>query len=206
MSYGLIATAARTVNAVKHRALDQNVAVSLHNSAEWRGLTRCLDLPSVVLDGVGALLRLHLTCLLPLRDDRRYPDWVSPAVRAGQVCVFNGWWAPAAALWQLFPRLYGSSANLTGQPPATTVAQARCYFGPDAAVLDDETMVAAPRSPSASTVVRVDRRGRLGLHRSGAHDRAGPTDYLGQLARQVGLTRNRGGIVSQEQGAEGHLS
>lgn len=190
MSYGVVATAAWRVNAAKGRALDQNVAASVHHPAEWHRLASVLDLPQHALHASSELLRLHLTVLLPLRREASPCGWFAPAVRDGQACVFDGRWAPTAALWDRYPRLYGSSANRTGMPPATSAAEARAYFGSDCAVVDGDALGGPSPARTASTIVRLDRRGRLSLHRSGAHDpaqRAGPAGYLRQLAELTGL-------------------
>lgn len=197
MTYGLVATTALAINASKGRAHDQPVAVSLHDPTEWHRLVPCLDLPPTALDSAVELLGLHLSVLLPLRPGTLLPGWLSPAVRAGRLFVFNGRWAPTAAVWDRFPRLYGSSANRTGQPPATSAAQARRALGPDCVVIDGDALAGGSRPLAASTVVRLDRRGELSLHRSGAHDQAvasQPDVYLGQLAGLVGLpVRNADG-------------
>lgn len=195
MTYGLVATAARVINVVKSRPLDQPVAASLHDPSEWQRLVPCLDLPTSVLDAVVALLDRHLSLLLPLRPEAAPPSWVGPAVRAEQVCVFNGRWAPTAVIWERFPRLFGSSANRTGQSPATSAAQARAIFGPDCAVVDGDAL-GGSRRLAASSMVALDRHGRLSLQRSGAHDQSHgrasapqPEAYLAWLADLVGLPR-----------------
>lgn len=190
MTYGLVATTAERINAVKHRSPSQSVAVSLHNRTEWLRVSRCLDVPATALDGVVAMLGRQLTLLLPLRVETPYRRWLRPAVRAGRLSAFNGRWAPTAALWERFPQLYGSSANPTGRPPATSADTARDYFGSACVVVDGGKLAAASGPTAASTVVAVDRCGRLRLHRPGADDlrwTARPNTYLSWLSDRVGL-------------------
>ncbi|MBB2891910.1 Sua5/YciO/YrdC/YwlC family protein [Flexivirga oryzae] len=191
LAYGVVATRARAVNACKGRALDQNVAASMHDRSEWERLAPEIDLPATVLRSVRALLELRLSLLLPLRDRMAHPDWFTPAVRDGNLAVFNGYWEPTATLWEAFPRLYGSSANLTGQPPAASAAEARAHFGPHQVVVDagESTPTSGPRR--SSTMLRLDRAGGICLHRSGAQDSAsglGAQAYLARLADRVGLS------------------
>jgi L-threonylcarbamoyladenylate synthase len=57
-----------------------------------------------------------------------------------------------------------TSANRSGQPPATTVAEARAAFGDEVAVYLDGGVCAG----TPSTVVAVDEAGRLRVLRAGA--------------------------------------
>lgn len=174
MSYGLVATSAETVNATKRRPIDQNVAVSLHNQSEWQRVAPSIDLPAASLDGVPALLSRRLTLLLPLRSRVPLPGWVTPAVRDGYLAVFNGHWAVTARLWERFPRLYGSSANITGEPPAASAADAVAMFGGAVPVIDGDSLRGRHSAGTASTMVRFDRAGRLWPYRAGAQDAADP--------------------------------
>ncbi len=190
MAYGVVATTAEAVNALKKRPLDQDVAVSVHDRSQWDGMAAAIDLPPAVLDAVGALLRSRITVLVPLRRGVRYPPWIDPAVRDGELAVFDGYWEPAASLWERFPRLYGSSANITGEQPAESAGQAAAMLGDACPVVDADAM-AGPRGRRwASTMARIDRTGRLDLHRSGAHDASSgltATEYVRRLAASVGL-------------------
>lgn len=190
MAYGVVATRAHEVNAIKRRPADQNVAVSLHDRRQWEGLLPSIDLPPTALKAVGALLARRLSVLMPLRGSGAHPPWVSPAVRDGYLAAFNGYWTATACLWQEFPQLYGSSANVTGSGPAASASEARAMFGADCAVVGADRLDGQSGHRSASTMVRIDRTGRLALHRSGAHDTArglGPDAYLRDLASSVGL-------------------
>ncbi len=75
-------------------------------------------------------------------------------------------WAPLAQLWDQFPRLYGSSANRTGQPPAASAADAVGIVGTDALVVDGDALRDLGSAHAASTMVRVAPDGELGLYRT----------------------------------------
>jgi tRNA A37 threonylcarbamoyladenosine synthetase subunit TsaC/SUA5/YrdC len=185
MTYGIVATNPYAVNALKHRPPDQNVAVSLHNAREWRDVAPSLDLPAELLPRVGALLRLRLSLLVPLRASVPHPDWINPAVRDGYLAMFSGWWAPLARLWDEFPRLYGSSANRTGQSPAASAAEAVAMVGTAAPVVNADAFRDLGRAHAASSMVRVAPDGELCLYRRGANDAASgldPEAYLRHLA------------------------
>jgi tRNA A37 threonylcarbamoyladenosine synthetase subunit TsaC/SUA5/YrdC len=191
MAYGLLATSASTINAAKGRAAGQAVAASLHDEAEWQRLVPSIDVPPAALAGVIALLDQRLSVLLPLRREVPHPPWLGPAVRDGQLCLFNGRWARTAALWERFPRLFGSSANLTGRAPAASAAQAIAMLGVRCPVVEVRTAGDPPRRRLASTIIRVDRGGRIALHRAGIHTAMAsqsPDTFLRQLADAVGLT------------------
>lgn len=72
------------------------------------------------------------------------------------------WCAGLAAL--LGRPITATSANPSGQPPATSVEMARSYFGSEVAYLDG-----GPSSPGPpSTVVAIDETGALEVLRAGA--------------------------------------
>lgn len=192
LSYGIVATTAPAVNRLKRRPSGQNVAVSMHDRTQWHQVKPGIDLPPAALDAVGFLLERRLSVLVPVRSTMSLPRWVAPAVRDGYLAVFDGSWAPTARLWQQFPRLYGSSANPTGRPPATSAAQAAAAFGDACAVVDADGLDGPPGSRWASTMVRIDPTGLLELHRSGAQDTTSglpSNEYCDDLADAVGLTR-----------------
>ena len=204
MTYGLVATRAGAVNAAKDRPLDQPVAVSLHDRTQWRRVAPLIDLPADRLPMLVALLRERLSLLVPVRDAARLPAWVLPAVRGGELAVFSGWWAPLAALWDRFPRLYGSSANRTGEPPVTSAADAARTLGARAPVIDGDALRDPRRVHAASTMVRVAPDGQLGLYRRGAQDAASGLDidaYLGRLASIASDDRVHGGRGHRGDGA-----
>lgn len=190
MAYGLVATSATAINALKGRVLNQPVAVSLHDPSEWRRVAPSIDVPAAALDAVAALLNRRLSMLVPLRSEVPHPGWVAPAVRNGYLGAFNGRWARTAVLWDRFPRLFGSSANVAGEPPAASAAEALAMFGAECLVVDVDGPVGESSRRWASTMVRLDRHGRLGLHRAGAHDAGlglAPDEYLRRLAASVDL-------------------
>lgn len=191
MTYGVVATSARTVNAVKGRPLDQNVGVSLHDRGEWERVAPSIDLPPAALDAAIALLQQRFSLLLPVSSLVPAPDWVGPAVRDGYLAAFNGYWTETAPLWDRFPRLFGSSANVTGELPADSAARAAEMFGADCAVLEVPALEGHPAGRSASAMIRIDRSGGLVLHRPGAQSAVSgvaPVEYLQQLAAEVGLS------------------
>jgi tRNA A37 threonylcarbamoyladenosine synthetase subunit TsaC/SUA5/YrdC len=195
MAYGLVATSAWKINAVKGRALDQNVAVSLHDQSVWRRMLPSIDVPVATLKGVVALLDRRLSLLLPLRADRPCPGWVASAVRDRRLGAFNGRWDATAAVWERFPRLYGSSANRAGEAPAGSARDARAALGRQCVVIDGDGLGDPSRAPAASTMVQLDRRGRLSLYRSGAHDQAWRNRseaYVRHLGDLVGLPAHGG--------------
>lgn len=168
MTYGIVATSPRVVNALKGRPADQNVGVSVHDRDEWQAVLPCLDLPAGWPARVRALLDRRLSLLVPLRSS--HPEWLAPAVRNDYLAVFDGRWEPVARLWDGFPRLYGSSANRTGQRPAATAAEAIDNFGSDAVVVDADALRDSGRQHGASTMVRISSDGELDLHRPGIQD------------------------------------
>lgn len=193
MAYGVVATSARAVNALKRRPLTRNVAISLHDPWRRGQTARVIDLPVTARDAVVALLRQRLTVLVPLRRRMPLPAWMRPAARDGYLAIFDGSWARTARLWKRFPVVYGSSANLTEQPPAATVAEAVAMFGPECPVIDGDAVRESASARRTSTMIRIDRVGRLDLHRSGAQDTASGlarAEYLRRLAASLGLPRD----------------
>lgn len=185
MTYGIVATSPEAVNALKGRPLDQHVAVSLHASGEWQRVAAGIDVPPGVVPRLAALLRERLSLLVPLRDGDAHPSWVGPAIRDGYLALFDGWWAPAARLWNGFPRLYGSSANRTGQSPAATATEAVAVVRGQAPVVDGDALRDLGRPHAASSMVRVSRDGELSLYRRGAQDSASglaPDAYIRHLS------------------------
>lgn len=194
MTYGIVATRPSVVNALKGRPPRQPVAVSLHDPDEWQRVTPALELPDDLLPMVVMLLRERLSLLVPVRAPKRLPEWTRPAARDGQLALFNGWWAPVAPLWDRFPRLYGSSANRTGQPPAACAADATAMLGDRVRVIDGDALRDAGSIHAPSTMVRVGRDGRLHPHRQGAQDAASGLDldtYVRRLAASGTAERAR---------------
>lgn len=189
MAYGVVATTARAVNAVKGRPLEQNVGVSVHDRSLWQDVAAALDIPPAAIDSVAALLRRRLTVLAPVNDYAAGLEWTVPAIRDGQLAMFDGRWAATADLWERFPLLYGSSANRTGAPPVSNAHDAREEFGEECAVIDVVERD-APGERWSSTMVRVDEAAGLEMHRSGAQDRSSgltPDDFIRHIVATVGL-------------------
>lgn len=110
----------------------------MHDSAEWDQVAPSLDLPPEMIPRIVAMLRRErLSLLVSLRAAASPPDWIGPAAAGGYLAIFSGRWAPLARLWEEFPRLYGSSANRTGQRPPRP--KPRTFSAP---------------TPSSSTVTR----------------------------------------------------
>jgi tRNA A37 threonylcarbamoyladenosine synthetase subunit TsaC/SUA5/YrdC len=183
-AYMVVATSPRDVNRLKGRPLTQNVGITLYDDSDWRALEPALDLAP---DGFGRMLALMrrqlLSFLAPVRGDAELPEWIRPAVRDGWLGVFAGRWRPLAPLWERFPRLFGSSANRTGQPPAGSAVEAVAVFGDQTVVVDGDALREGAETRGATTILRIWPDGTLALHRSGAHDAGlSAQDYLPRLA------------------------
>ncbi len=123
-----------------------------------------------------------LSFLAPVRDDAEPPDWIRPAVRDGSVGLFAGRWRPLAPLRAQFPRLFGSSANRTGQPPTSSAAEADAIFGDAAVVVDGDAQRRGTAMRGATTILRIAPDGTLELHRTGAQNMGlAAEDYLRRL-------------------------
>ncbi len=122
------------------------------------------DLAAVWPDAAERLARRHwpgpLTLVVPARPELA-PEVVGPGGGVG-VRVSSHPLARALAA-ALGGAITATSANRSGQPPATTVEQARAVFGDDIAFyLDGGECTGTP-----STVVVVDQGGSLRLVRPG---------------------------------------
>ncbi|MER8184786.1 hypothetical protein [Kitasatospora sp. NPDC094015] len=186
LTYVVAAAAPHAVNTAKGRPAGQEVAVWLHADDTWQELVPALDLAPAAVRSATVLLRRELvTLLVPLRADAAAPDWIAPAVRDGHALLFGARWAPLAGLLADHPRLYVSSANRTGSPPASTAAGAAAMFGEHAPVLDGDALREPGRPHAATTMLRIAADGRLALVRRGAQDAAhgpDPAAYLRRLA------------------------
>jgi L-threonylcarbamoyladenylate synthase len=146
--------------AVKHRAPEARVPVLLATAA---------DLPLVVKDIPRAAWQLinrfwpgPLTLVLPARQSvpasiRGGGGTLAVRVPAARSCL--------ALLQSLGEPIVGTSANLSGSPPALTAQEAIDQLGPgvDAILVDD----AAVKGGASSTVVEL-ADGPLIVHRAGA--------------------------------------
>lgn len=169
MTYSIIATTPAVINSLKGRPREQNVGVSVHDPTEWRRVRTLLDLDPAGLSRLTGLFELRVSALAPLRGVE-VADWLLPAVRNGSLALFNGFWEPLGRLWARCPRVYGSSANRTGCPPAVTAGDARALFGDETVVVDGDALRDRSIRHRSSTMVRIGRDGTVRLHRSGAQD------------------------------------
>jgi tRNA A37 threonylcarbamoyladenosine synthetase subunit TsaC/SUA5/YrdC len=184
LTYGVAAITPHAVNAAKGRPQDQAVSVWLHDDTAWQDLVPTLNLRPAALQTAFALLRRELvTLLVPLRDHSPLPDWLIPAVREGHALLYGGRWAPLTRLLADFPRLYASSANRTGHPPAATATQATTIFGMHVPVVDGDALRDLNRPHSPTTMLRIAPDGNLTLVRHGAQDTANGPDSATYLKR-----------------------
>jgi L-threonylcarbamoyladenylate synthase len=182
--YGIAAVIPHAVNVAKGRPQDQAVSVWLHDDTAWQELVPALDLQPTALRIAFALLRRELvTLLVPLRDHAPLPTWITPAVREGHASLYGGRWAPLTRLLADFPKLYLSSANRTGHPPAATAAEAAAIFGMHVPVVDGDTLRDLNHPHSSTTMLRIAPDGNLTLVRHGAQDAANGPDLAAYLKR-----------------------
>lgn len=178
-AYGIVATDPLTVNAAKGRPIRQDVGAALHDDGEWRRVVPALDLgPESLAEAHRLLRRDRVSLLLPLRETVPPPPWVAPAIRDGRLLAFGAdltvagsGWSPLAELWAAFPRLFGSSANLTGRPPAATASEVRAMFGDGVAIVDGDAL-RDPGPSSATAILEMTTDGAVTTLREGA--RAAP--------------------------------
>ncbi|MFF0391539.1 hypothetical protein ACFYS8_23070 [Kitasatospora sp. NPDC004615] len=185
LTYVVTSTNPQAVNNAKGRPADQEVALWVHDDTTWTDLTTHLDLTPTALHTATTLLRDHLvTLLVPVRTHTPPPAWTTPALRDGHLLLFGARWQPLTPLLDRFPRLYVSSANRTGHPPAATAPQAAAMFGPDTPVTDADTLRNTDTPHAATTMLRITPDGDLAHIRHGAQDRAhgsDPNRYLEHL-------------------------
>jgi L-threonylcarbamoyladenylate synthase len=180
--YGVAATTPHAVNTAKGRPPGQEVAIWLHDDTAWQYLIPALDLhPAALATAFGLLRRELVTLLVPVRADTPPPAWITPAVRDGHALFFGARWTPLTRLLAGFPRLYISSANRTGHPPATTAAAAAAAFGPDVPVVDGDALRDPHRPHASTTMLRIAPEGDLTLVRHGIQDTAHGPDPIGYL-------------------------
>ncbi|MFD7028582.1 hypothetical protein ACFWAR_11180 [Streptomyces sp. NPDC059917] len=185
LTYVVAATTPGAVNRAKGRPADQEVALWVHADAVWQDLAPALSLSPAARRGALDLLRgERVTLLVPVSADAPCPAWAGPALRDGHLLLFGARWQPLAPLLEGFPRLYVSSANRTGGPPAATAAEATAMFGPGVAVVDADALRESGAPHAATTMLRISREGELAHVRGGAQDRAhgpDPALYLERL-------------------------
>jgi tRNA A37 threonylcarbamoyladenosine synthetase subunit TsaC/SUA5/YrdC len=159
------------VNTAKQRPSTQEVAVWVRTAEVWSEIAGYTRLPLRIQDLAADLLRSELvTVLVPVQDVHTLPPWLPPAVRDGNVLLFGTVWTPLKSALAAFPRLYVSSANLTGRPPATTASEAAEMFGGDCLIVDGDAERDLQVAHRATSMVRVGLDGALELVRSGATD------------------------------------
>ncbi|MFD5559261.1 hypothetical protein [Kitasatospora griseola] len=187
LTYVVTATNPQAVNNAKGRPTGQEVALWVHQDTTWTDLTTHLDLTPTALHTATVLLRDQMvTLLVPVRTDTPPPAWTTPALRDGHLLLFGARWQPLTPLLDRFPRLYVSSANRTGQPPAATAPQAAAMFGPGTPVTDADTLRHTDTPHAATTMLRITPDGDLAHIRSGAQDQAhgsDPNRYLERLRK-----------------------
>jgi tRNA A37 threonylcarbamoyladenosine synthetase subunit TsaC/SUA5/YrdC len=190
LTYVVTAGTPHAVNRAKGRPTDQDVALWVHHTTVWNDLLRALDLSPGASSTALELLRDEMvTLLVPARTDTPPPHWATPAQRDGHLLLFGARWQPLAHLLDCFPRLYVSSANRTGQPPAATADQAAAMFGPHTPVTDADHLHDATTPHAATTTLRIAPDGALTHIRRGAQDQAhgpDPTHYLERLRTPPG--------------------
>ncbi|WP_328302405.1 hypothetical protein OG389_32820 [Streptomyces sp. NBC_00435] len=177
LTYVVTATTPRAVNDAKGRRAGQEVALWVHEDATWWSLATALDLEPAALRAAFTLLREQLvTLLVPVRAGAPAPPWTDPALRDGHLLLFGAQWTPVSTLLRSFPRLYVSSANRTGMPPADTAARATAMFGPGVPVVDADHLRCPGTPHAATTMLRMGTGGDLSHVRRGAQDRAHGAD------------------------------
>ncbi|CAM5291142.1 hypothetical protein SAVIM338S_00301 [Streptomyces avidinii] len=185
LTYVVTATTPGAVNEAKGRPTGQEVALWVHDDAVWSELGAALDLTPAALRTAFTLLREQLvTLLVPVRADVPPSPWTAPAFRDGHLLLFGANWRPLSPLLERFPRLYVSSANRTGQPPAPSAVRATAMFGPGVPVVDADALRRPGAPHAATTMLRIGRGGDLAHVRHGAQDQAhgpDPDAYLAHL-------------------------
>ena len=102
-----------------------------------------------------------LTVVVPARAGLP-PALLGPGGGVGVRVAGHGW--PRALAAAIGAPVTATSANPSGRPPATTVAEARAYFGAAVAVYLDGGVAAAR---AGSTVVEIDEAGAVRVLRAG---------------------------------------
>jgi tRNA A37 threonylcarbamoyladenosine synthetase subunit TsaC/SUA5/YrdC len=183
-AYVIGATDAATVNRAKKRPADQSVGVGV---ADLDVLAAHLD----VDEDVVALARWlseseSVSLLIPIRGDA--PGWLGPATSDGMVFFSAApWLSEVRSIITAFDHLYVTSANITGEPPATTAARAYETFGESLPVLDCDALRDPLLEHGSTTILRVSGAGELSVARPGINDRrfgAGPAAYAQELSRR----------------------
>jgi hypothetical protein len=148
-----------------------------------------LDVAEDVLDLARWLCtaeEVSVSVLIPVRKGA--PEWLAPAISDGLVFFSATPWLPSLrSIITTFGHLYMTSANLIGEPPTVTAAQAGKALGEDLLVLDCDSSRDPSVEHGSTTMVYVSRDGELAVTRPGINDRGfggGPSAYEDALTRR----------------------
>jgi L-threonylcarbamoyladenylate synthase len=174
--YGLAASiyhqaAVERVYAIKKRSVEKRVPILLATAADLPLLVG--DIPNAAWTLISSYWPGPLTMVLPAGDT--VPRWIAGGGRTVAVRVPSGR-SCLQLLQSVGEPLVGTSANVAGEIPALTAAQAHAQLGSlvDVVLVDDE----APLQGAVSTVVEVTDAGVI-VHRQGAIGVAELRDLLG---------------------------
>jgi L-threonylcarbamoyladenylate synthase len=176
LAYAIAGTDAAAVNTAKWRPADQPAAVSV---ADLGIVAPYLDVADDVLAMIQWLgVSEQVSLLIPVRPDG--PGWLSPATVEGMLGFSCTPWLPEIGkIIAEFGHVYVSSANLTGEQSATTVAEAGEAFGDRLIVLDGDPLRDQSRPHGSTTMVRVNHDGGLAVVRAGINNQAFGDDVTG---------------------------
>jgi tRNA A37 threonylcarbamoyladenosine synthetase subunit TsaC/SUA5/YrdC len=177
LPYVVAGTSPAAVNVAKGRPRAQAVGVAI----------RTLDLiePALELDPetISLVRWLCFTeeagVLVPV--DESAPEWLAPATVDGMAFLGGAWLPALSGLVTGRTHLYMSSANATAGQPATTAAQAEAAFGGELLVVDGDAFRDPSRTHGSSTMITVERGGRLTVTRPGINNLAFGDDHNGYL-------------------------
>jgi tRNA A37 threonylcarbamoyladenosine synthetase subunit TsaC/SUA5/YrdC len=183
LPYVVAARSAKTVNDMKHRPSDQPVTILLDSLEKLR---ECTGFSPRTLSLASWLSSEHLIHLqIPLQHDA--PEWASGAVSKGVLGVSLAWRRDLAGLFGEAGYVYASSANITGETPAATVAQLESALGANFPILVDNPELAGQSQAQSGVIVRVFEDAKVELVRPGIQNElSGESgeDYLKHLYAQ----------------------
>jgi tRNA A37 threonylcarbamoyladenosine synthetase subunit TsaC/SUA5/YrdC len=191
LAYVITGTDAAAVNIAKQRPASQSVGVSV---ADIDVLAAHLDVDEDVLPLARWLCESELVSLLaPARPSA--PGWLAPATSDGMVFFTAApWLTELRRIITTFEHLYMTSANITGELPATTAAQAHEALGDRLHVLDADVLRDQLLAHGSTTMGRLSSTGQLTIARPGINNRHFGTDltaYADDLARRWQTERTR---------------
>ncbi|MCX2729100.1 hypothetical protein OOZ19_02495 [Saccharopolyspora sp. NFXS83] len=204
LTYVVASTNPRVANEAKGRPADQAVALWAHHPRTVDTVFEALDLtPEAATAARRLLTEERVTFLAPRRADHSPPAWLEPASSNGWTMLFGARWEPLLPVIGEHPVLYVSSANRTGHRPVSSACQAREMFAAEVPVLDPASLPGSgggeePRL-AATTTVRLQSDGTIGLHRNGAQDSKypSPAAYLDHLRDSYGFAVDRSATVAR---------